>query len=59
MTESSLQDDQRQALARTIRTGAILFPLFYVLDVFAALTLYPEASLGRLALYRAIATALL
>lgn len=58
-TATSLRAEHRQAVARALGLGALLFPVFYLLDAFAALTLYPKASLVALAVTRAVTTALL
>lgn len=58
-TTTSLRAEHRQAVARALGLGAILFPTFYALDVFAALTLYPGASLAFMAVSRGLATAVL
>ena len=44
--------DHQRALARDIRTGAILFPGFLPLDLFAAYAIYPEASVAWLVTLR-------
>lgn len=56
---AAFEADHRLGLARAIGLGGVFFPIFFALDLFAALTLFPNASLLYIAAVRVVTTLLL